>query len=122
MSKVYVNFEVPQDLADKSLESVELARDTGKISKGTNEVTKALERGTAELIVIAEDVEPEEIVAHLPMLAKENDVPYIYVPSQNDLGAAAGINVSSSAVAVTDPGQANELIEEISSKVNELKE
>ncbi len=122
MSKVYVNFETTQELVDKTLETVELARDTGKIAKGTNEVTKAIERGQAELIVLAEDVEPEEIVAHLPMLSEEKDTPYAYVPAKNDLGAAAGLNVQAAAVAIIDPGEATDLIDEISKKTQELKE
>lgn len=122
MSKVYVDFEVPQELVDQTLEAVELARDTGKISKGTNEVTKSVERGQAELVVIAEDVEPEEVVAHLPMLSDEKETPYVYVPSKNDLGAAAGLTVQAASVSVVDTGDAKEMIEEISKKVKELKE
>ena len=47
----YVKFEVPQELAEKALEAVEVARDTGRIRKGTNETTKAVERGQAKLVV-----------------------------------------------------------------------
>jgi len=54
-------FDIPAELSDKALESVELARDTGKLKKGTNEVTKAIERGIVKLAVIAEDIQPEEI-------------------------------------------------------------
>ncbi|WGI17306.1 50S ribosomal protein L7Ae [Methanonatronarchaeum sp. AMET-Sl] len=123
MSKVYVKFDVPQEISDKALEAVEVAKNTGKISKGTNEVTKSLESGLAELAVIAEDVEPEEIVAHLPILAEENEVPYVYVSSQNDLGAAAGLNnVSSASVVIVDSGEADDLIKEISEKTDELRE
>ena len=50
---------------------VEKARKTGKVEKGTNEVTKAVERGTAKLVVYATDVEPKEIVMHLPIICKE---------------------------------------------------
>ncbi|OUJ18969.1 Ribosomal protein L7AE [Methanonatronarchaeum thermophilum] len=123
MSKVYVKFDVPQEISDKALEAVEIAKNTGKISKGTNEVTKSLESGLSELAVIAEDVEPEEIVAHLPILAEENEVPFVYVSSQNDLGAAAGLNnVASASVAIVDSGEAKDLIKEISEKTDELKE
>ncbi|PTD93411.1 50S ribosomal protein L7ae [archaeon SCG-AAA382B04] len=122
MSKVYVDFEVPQELIDKTQEAVELARETGKVAKGTNEVTKSIERGQAELVVVAEDVEPEEIVAHLPMLAEEKDIPFVYVPSKNDLGAAAGLTVQAASVSVTEIGEAKDLIEEISKKTEELKE
>ena len=65
---VYVKFDVPNELEESVLEAVEVARDTGRVKKGTNEVTKAVERGEAELVVIAEDVQPEEIVLHLPAL------------------------------------------------------
>jgi len=62
---IYVKFEVPAELENKALEALELARDTGKIKKGTNEVTKSIERGVAKLVLIGEDVQPEEIVAHI---------------------------------------------------------
>lgn len=66
-----VKFEVPDELADKALEAIELARDTGKVKKGTNEATKAIERGITKLAVIAADIEPSEIVAHIPALCEE---------------------------------------------------
>src|SRR3974377_1831779 len=86
----YIKFERPQELQDKALEAVELARDTGKIRKGTNEVTKAIERGVALLVIVGEDVQPEEIVAHIPALSAEKKIPYIYVKKQQELGAASG--------------------------------
>ncbi|AFL95937.1 50S ribosomal protein L7Ae [Thermococcus cleftensis] len=116
----YVKFEVPQELAEKALEAVEIARDTGRIRKGTNETTKAVERGQAKLVVIAEDVDPEEIVAHLPPLCEEKEIPYIYVPSKKELGAAAGLEVPAASVAIIEPGKARELVEDIAMKVREL--
>ncbi|HHI00333.1 MAG: 50S ribosomal protein L7ae [Thermotogae bacterium] len=116
----YVKFEVPKELAEKALEAVEVARDTGRIRKGTNETTKAVERGQAKLVIIAEDVDPEEIVAHLPPLCEEKEIPYIYVPSKKELGAAAGIEVPAASVAIIEPGKARELVEEIAMKVREL--
>ncbi|NJE10631.1 50S ribosomal protein L7Ae [Thermococcus sp. MAR1] len=116
----YVKFEVPAELAEKALEAVELARDTGRIRKGTNETTKAVERGQAKLVIIAEDVDPEEIVAHLPPLCEEKEIPYIYVPSKKELGAAAGIEVPSASVAIVEPGKGRELVEDIAMKVREL--
>ena len=44
----YIKFEVPGELSNKALEALEMARDTGKIKKGTNEATKAIERGIAK--------------------------------------------------------------------------
>ena len=58
-------FDVPKELSDKILQTVEVAKNTGNIRKGINETTKAVERGVAQLVVIANDVEPQEIVMHL---------------------------------------------------------
>jgi large subunit ribosomal protein L7Ae len=82
------------------LESVEHARAHGAIKKGANEVTKALEKGKAKMVVIAEDASPKEIVMHIPLLAKEKGVPCHTVPTREELGAAAGIKVGTVAVAI----------------------
>ncbi|MCS7131864.1 MAG: 50S ribosomal protein L7Ae [Hadesarchaea archaeon] len=118
---IYVRFEVPKELADRAYEAVEKARETGKLRKGTNETTKAVERKRAALVVIAEDVEPAEIVAHLPALCEEKGVPYVYVPSKRELGAAAGIDVQAAAVAIAEAGEAEELVKEIVDKLKEIK-
>ena len=122
MSKpFYVKFEVPEDLAEKVYEAVAKARETGKIKKGTNETTKACERGIAKLVIIAEDVDPPEIVAHLPVLCDEKKIPYVYVPSKKRLGEAAGIEVQAASAAIIDPGEAEPLVKEIIEQVKELR-
>ncbi|MEM3586651.1 MAG: 50S ribosomal protein L7Ae [Candidatus Jordarchaeaceae archaeon] len=122
MSKpFYVRFQVPEELAKKALQALEVARDTGKIKRGTNETTKAVERGQAKLVMLAEDVDPPEIVAHLPLLCEEKKIPYIYVPSKKQIGTAAGIDVPSAAVSIIDPGNARDLVEDIAKKLSELK-
>ncbi|UPV74031.1 50S ribosomal protein L7Ae [Halorussus limi] len=118
---VYVNFDVPADLQDSAVEALEVARDTGSVKKGTNETTKAIERGNADLVYIAEDVQPEEIVMHLPELADEKGIPFIFVETQDDIGHAAGLEVGSAAAAVTDSGEAEDDIEDIAGKVEELR-
>lgn len=118
---IYVRFEVPKDLTDRAYEAVEGARDTGKLRKGTNEATKAIERKQVALVVIAEDVEPPEIVAHLPALCDEKSIPYIYVPSKRELGAAAGIDVGAAAIAIAEAGQATATVKEIVERLKELK-
>ena len=55
---VYVKFETPKELVDKTYEVVELARDGGKLRKGTNEVTKLVERGETLIGLIDEGVSP----------------------------------------------------------------
>jgi large subunit ribosomal protein L7Ae len=118
----YQKFEPSEQLADQTYDAIEKARDTGNIVTGTNEVTKAIERNEADLVVIAGDVSPEEIVMHLPSLAEEKDVDYTYVPEKEELGLAAGINVQAAAIAVTSTGNAEDDIEDVASKARELLE
>lgn len=121
MPKAYVKFQVPKDLSDKILQAIESARNTGKLRKGTNETTKAIEKGVAQLVAIAEDVDPEEIVMHLPALCEEKKIPYVYVPSKLELGRAAGVDVGSAAISIADPGEAKDLLKEIVKKIEEMK-
>lgn len=97
----------------KILEVVEIARTTGKIRKGANETTKAIEKGEAKLVVYAGDVNPKEIVMHLPLLCKERNVFCIEISKKEDLGAAAGLPVATTAVAVVNEGEAKEEIASI---------
>ncbi len=90
---------------------IEKARKTGKVEKGTNEVTKAIERGTAKFVAYAADVNPKEIVQHLPVLCKEKKIPCKEVDSKQKLGIAAGIPVAASSVAIIEPGEAEKDIE-----------
>jgi large subunit ribosomal protein L7Ae len=85
---------------------IEKARKTGKIEKGTNEVTKAIERGTAKLVVYSADVEPKEVIQHIPILCKEKKIPCKEVDNKNKLGIAAGLQVAASSVAVINAGDA----------------
>jgi len=121
MAKAYVKFDVPKELSDKVLQLVEIAKNTGKLRRGTNETTKSVERGQAKLVVIAEDIEPEEIAMHIPILCEEKKIYYVYVPSKLDLGRASGIDVQSATVAIIDPGEGKDLLSEITSSVEKLK-
>ncbi|MFC4357095.1 50S ribosomal protein L7Ae [Halobium salinum] len=118
---VYVEFEVPADLQERAIEALEVARDTGTVKKGTNETTKSIERGNAQLVYIAEDVSPEEIVMHLPELCEEKGIPFVYVETQDDVGHAAGLEVGSAAAAIVDAGDAEDDVEDISQKVEDLQ-
>ncbi|MFB6204810.1 MAG: 50S ribosomal protein L7Ae [Candidatus Nanohaloarchaea archaeon] len=118
----YQKFEPSESLAEQTYNAVENSRDTGNVAVGTNEVTKAIERNEAKLVVIAGNVSPEEIVMHLPALADERDISYTFVPDKEELGLAAGLEVQSAAVAVTDYGNAEEDVKEIAEKAEELLE
>ncbi len=89
---------------------IEKAKKTGKVDKGSNEVTKAVERGVAKLVLYAADVSPKEIVAHLPLICKEKNIPCHEVDSKQKLGLAIGLPVSTAAVAVIDAGESDKEI------------
>ncbi len=89
---------------------IETAAKTGKIEKGTNEVTKAIERGTAKFVAYAADVDPKEIVKHIPVLCKEKKIPCQEVESKQKLGIAVNISVPTSSVAIIEGGEAQKEI------------
>jgi large subunit ribosomal protein L7Ae len=121
MASPYVKISIPKDLANQAYQAIEMARDTGKLRRGVNEVTKAIERTTAKLVVVAEDVAPPEIVAFLPVLCDEKQVPCIFVPTKKELGTAAGIEVGTTAVAIVEAGNGKEIVKAIAAKLAELK-
>jgi hypothetical protein len=57
-----------------------------------NTATKTLNRGISEFVVMAADTEPIEILLHLPLLAEDKNVPYVFVPSKAALGRACGVS------------------------------
>jgi len=95
---------------------IEKARKTGKIEKGTNEVTKAIERGTAKFVAYSSDVEPKEIVQHIPLLCKEKGIPCQEVDNKQKLGIVAGLPVSASSIVIIEAGEADSEIASLSKK------
>src|SRR3989454_9503089 len=118
---IYVRFELPKDLTDKVYQVVEIAKEGGKIREGTNEVTKLVERGEAQFAVMAEDVQPEEILAHMPLLCEEKGVAYGYVPSKQELGVACGLGKATASIAVVDAGKAKPMMDDLTNKIRALK-
>ncbi len=117
----YVKFETPQDLINPIYEAIRVAAESGKVKKGTNEATKAIERGTSKLIIIAEDVEPPEVVAHLPILCEEQGAAYAFVPSKQELGKALGIDITSAAAAILDSGDVQHIVDQVISSISKIK-
>jgi len=122
MSKpFYVKFEVSKELADAAYEALQIAARTGSVRKGTNETTKAIERAQAKLVVVAEDVQPPEVVAHLPLLCEERKIPYVFVPSKEKIGSAIGIDVPAGAASIVKEGDATGLVREIVERIEQAK-
>lgn len=117
----FVKFEVTKELADKVLEAITLSAASGKLRRGLNEATKAIERGIAKLVIMAEDVTPEEILMHIPVLCEEKEVAYAYVPTKEELGRASGIDVPTAAIAIIEEGEAKQIIAEVAKDISALK-
>jgi len=120
---VHVRFETPSDVADKIYEMMQ-ANTGGRIKRGSNEVTKAAERGTAQFIILAEDVNPPELLAHIPLICEEKGIPYGYVPSQEYLAQEAGLGkgVKAASIAVMELNKtAQEKFNEIVDAIKALK-
>ncbi|MBU4300302.1 MAG: 50S ribosomal protein L7Ae [Nanoarchaeota archaeon] len=119
--KIFVEYEVSKEDSEKVLDALEAVKESGNIRKGVNETTKAIERGIAKLVVVAMDVQPEEIVMHIPALCKEKKAPYIFVESKEELGKAVGLEVSTASVAVVEEGRGKKNVDEVIERIKELQ-
>ena len=117
MAKSFVKFEVPEEVVKKTYEALQLVKQSGSVKKGSNEVTKSVERGLASFVVIAEDVDPEEVVMHIPSICEQKKIAYTYVPNKLELGKSIGLNVPCTAVAVENQGNAAQSIKDIISRL-----
>ena len=112
--------EIPNELINDALVLLQQVSNNGRIKKGTNEVTKALERGNAKLVFVGGDVTPAEIVRHLPILSKEKGVAYIEIPEAKKLGTSAGIGVGAASVAIVDAGNNDSDLKSVIERVKQF--
>ena len=89
-----------QDFTTAILQLVQAAQANKQLRKGANEVTKTLNRSVAEIVIIAGDVDPIEIVLSLPLLCEDKNVPYIFISSRAALGRACGVSRSVTACSI----------------------
>jgi H/ACA ribonucleoprotein complex subunit 2 len=73
------------------------------VKKGVKDVVKALRKGESGLCIIAGDISPIDVISHLPIMCEDRRIPYIYVPSKSDLGAAACTKRPTSCVLINTP-------------------
>jgi U4/U6 small nuclear ribonucleoprotein SNU13 len=104
------------------LDLLNQAKNFKLLKKGANETTKALNRGMADLVVLAGDTEPLEIILHLPLLCEDKNVPYVFVPSKIALGRACGVSrpVVSCSILSNEASQIAGQVGTIRSKIEQL--
>uniref|UniRef100_A0A8D1HG05 H/ACA ribonucleoprotein complex subunit 2 n=1 Tax=Sus scrofa TaxID=9823 RepID=A0A8D1HG05_PIG len=61
-----------------------------QIQHGVKEVQKFIDKGKKGIMVLAGDTLPVEVYCHLPVMCEDRNLPYPYIPSKTNLGAAAG--------------------------------
>ncbi|KAG8904549.1 RNA binding protein snu13 [Tulasnella sp. 403] len=109
-------------LTNQILDLVQQANNYKMLKKGANEVTKTLNRGIAEFIVLTADTAPIEILLHLPLLCEDKNVPYVFVPSKTALGRACGVtrNVIACSVTTNEARELNSQIQTIKLAIEKL--
>merc|ERR1711908_31497 len=107
-------------LTKKVLKTVKAAAKEKAIRRGVKEVVKALKKGESGLAVIAGDISPVEVIAHVPILCEEKDIAYCYVPSKEDLGLASMTKRPTSIVLVTSRPDYAEQYQEAEKKVRSI--
>ncbi|KAI2507731.1 Ribosomal protein L7Ae/L30e/S12e/Gadd45 family [Fragilaria crotonensis] len=110
------------DLTIALLDLVQQATNYKQAKKGANEATKTLNRGISELIVMAADAEPIEILLHLPLLCEDKNVPYVFVPGKVALGRACGVSrpVIACSITTNEASQLKTTIEGMKVKIEQL--
>ncbi|KAK8050548.1 hypothetical protein PG994_012278 [Apiospora phragmitis] len=112
--------QLAQELLDLTQQASLLRADYRQLKKGANEVTKTLNRGIAEIVLLAADTSPLAILLHLPLLAEDKNVVYVYVPSKIALGRACGVSRAVIAASITS-NEASDLNNQIRSMKDKIE-
>ncbi|KAG9390793.1 Ribosomal protein L7Ae/L8/Nhp2 family [Carpediemonas membranifera] len=111
-----------EQLSKQIIDLVSQASNLNQIKRGANESTKALNKNKAAFVILAADAEPLEIVLHLPLLCEDKNTPYVFVPSRNVLGRAAGVTRPMVSVAILniEGSQLASQVETIRNEIDKL--
>lgn len=52
------------------------------------------------IVVLAADISPMDVISHIPVLCEDHGIPYVYVPSRAELGAAGNTKRPTSVVMI----------------------
>ncbi|KNE54651.1 hypothetical protein AMAG_00611 [Allomyces macrogynus ATCC 38327] len=110
------------DLTKKLLKSVKKATATKGTRRGMKEVVKALRKGEKGVVILAADVTPIDVISHIPVLCEDNDVPYVFVPSKEEIGAAGSTKRPASVILISSKveGEAKESLDSVRKEMKKL--
>uniref|UniRef100_A0A0D6QXJ0 H/ACA ribonucleoprotein complex subunit 2 n=1 Tax=Araucaria cunninghamii TaxID=56994 RepID=A0A0D6QXJ0_ARACU len=106
-------------LCKKTLKLVRRASEVKCLKRGVKEVVKSIRRGKKGLCVIAGNISPIDVITHVPILCEESDIPYIYVPSKEDLAGAGATKRPTCCVLVLTSPTKGSISEEDQKKLKE---
>jgi len=87
-------------LVKKLHRTVKKASKARQVKRGVREVVKGIRKGDKGLLILAADINPIDIISHLPVLSEEAQIPYVFVASKEELGHASSTKRSTSCVLV----------------------
>lgn len=116
---------IAQPLASKKLTKklykvVKKSQKAKRLKRGVREVVKGLRKDEKGLIILAGDVSPIDVISHIPVFCEDKGVPYCYVPTRRDLGAAAFTKRPTSVVMVQEAEDYKELYQDCYGKVDAM--
>ncbi|KAJ6599061.1 RNA-binding protein [Mycena vulgaris] len=88
-------------LLKKLHKTIKKASKARQVKRGVKEVVKGIRKGEKGLLILAADINPIDIISHLPVLSEEAQIPYIFVSSKEELGNASSTKRPTSCVFLT---------------------
>ncbi|CAK8563293.1 unnamed protein product [Lathyrus sativus] len=104
-------------LSKRTLKLVKKAAEHKCIKRGVKEVVKSIRRGQKGVCVIAGNISPIDVITHVPILCEEAEIPYVYVPSKEDLATAGSTKRPTCCVLVMTKPSKGELAQEVQEKL-----
>jgi H/ACA ribonucleoprotein complex subunit 2 len=80
--------------------TIKKASKARQVKRGVKEVVKGIRKGEQGLLVLAADINPIDIISHLPVLSEEAQIPYVFVTSKEELGHASSTKRPTSCVMI----------------------
>ncbi|RSL55896.1 hypothetical protein CEP54_009161 [Fusarium duplospermum] len=95
----------------KVYKTIRKAAKNNTLKRGVKEVVKTLRKSPPSapgytsfpgVVIIAGDISPMDVISHLPVLCEDHNVPFIFVTSRAELGAAAKTKRPTSVVMIME--------------------
>ncbi|XP_063926270.1 H/ACA ribonucleoprotein complex subunit 2-like protein [Zophobas morio] len=109
-----------EKLTKSLLKITKKASQTRTLRRGVKEVVKAIRKNEMGIVLIAGDIYPLDVVSHLPIYCEDNNLPYCFVPSKLQLGAAGSTKRPTSCVMIKTHQDFNDLYEKRVKEVQSL--